>query len=73
MAKKRASQRDIFILPPLDPSRRLEAESDCSLWLSTYFSSQFFEAWTSDRLAMIESIIDAARYGGDQGIAGPRG
>jgi hypothetical protein len=70
---KRAKLRDIHISAPLDPSRRLEAESDCSLWLSTYFGSQFFEAWTSDRLAMIESIIDAARYGGDQGIAGPRG
>jgi hypothetical protein len=53
--------------------RRIDSEQDAKIWLSTYFGSQFFEAWTSDRLAMIESIIDAAKYGGDQGIAGPRG
>ena len=73
MAKKRASQRDIAIPPPLDPARRLRCESDPALWLSTYFPDKFFEGWTEDRLAMVHSIIDAAKYGGDQSIAGPRG
>jgi hypothetical protein len=73
MAKKRASQRDIAIPPPLNPARRLKCESDPALWLSTYFPEKFFEGWTEDRLAMVHSIIDAARYGGDQSIAGPRG
>ncbi len=70
---KRAKLRDLIIPPPADPSRRLRCEADCSLWLSTYFSDKFFEAWTEDRLAMVKSIIDAACYGGDQAIAGPRG
>jgi hypothetical protein len=73
MAKKRASQRDIFIPPPIDPARRLKCEADPALWLSTYFPEKFFEGWTEDRLAMVHSIIDAALYGGDQSIAGPRG
>jgi hypothetical protein len=73
MARKRAAERDIAINPPLDPARRLKCESDPALWLSTYFPEKFFEGWTEDRLAMVHSIIDAARYGGDQSIAGPRG
>lgn len=73
MARKRAAARDILIPPPASVSRRLEAEADPELWLRTYFASTFFEAFTADRLAMVHSIIDAAKYGGDQAIAGPRG
>jgi hypothetical protein len=73
MAKKRAAARDIVIPPPQDPRRRLEAEAIPEKWLRTYFSKTFFEDFTDDRLAMVHSIIDAARFGGDQAIAGPRG
>lgn len=73
MAKKRASQRDIHIPAPANIARRIEAESDPQNWLDTYFAEIFSECWTDDRLAMLHSIIDAARYGGDQAIAGPRG
>ena len=73
MAKKRASERDIRIHPPGNPQRRIKAESDPQKWLDTYFADIFSECWTDDRLAMLYSIIDAAKYGGDQAIAGPRG
>ena len=73
MARKRSAQRDISIPPPKDPARRLYAEQDPKTWLSTYFADQFSESWTADREAMLYSIIDAAKYGGDQAIAGPRG
>lgn len=73
MARKRAAQRDISIPLPKDPQRRSLAEQDPKAWLSTYFADQFSESWTADREAMLYSIIDAAKYGGDQAIAGPRG
>lgn len=70
---KRLALRDLKIKPPANPSRRLQAEQDPKAWLSTYFADQFSESWTADREAMLYSIIDAAKYGGDQAIAGPRG
>lgn len=73
MAKKRAAERDLRIPCPANPSRRLAAESDARRWLDTYFASIFSEDWTDDRLAMLESIVNSALYGGDQAIAGPRG
>ena len=73
MAKKRASERDIKIPIPREINRRLDAMQDCELFLRTYFPDVFFESFTSDRTDMMESIIRAARYGGDQAIAGTRG
>ena len=70
---KRAKLRDLKIPPPANVERRLKAETDPEMWLATYFSSQFGEAFTGDRKSMLRSIIDAALYGGDQAIAGPRG
>lgn len=73
MRRKRAAQRDIQIPTPANIDRRLSAEQDPELWLSTYFAEHFAEQWTDDRRAMLKGIIDAAMYGGDQAIAGPRG
>ena len=73
MAAKRASERDIVIPLPAEPNRRFDALQDGELFLSTYFADVFFEPFTSDRLDMLNSIIRAARYGGDQAIAGTRG
>lgn len=70
---KRLALRDLTIPCPANPTRRLAAESDPRKWLDTYFADIFFEAWTEDREAMLRSIVDAALYGGDQAIAGPRG
>jgi len=72
-SKKRAKLRDLFVPPPFDIDRRLTAEKDPQKWLSVYFAPVFHESWTEDRIAMLRSIIDAALYGGDQAIAGPRG
>ena len=73
MSKKRASERDIKIPLPKEINRRLDAMQDCGLFLQTYFHDVFFEPFTTDRIDMMESIIRAARYGGDQAIAGTRG
>jgi hypothetical protein len=73
MAKKRAKQRDLVIPPPKNLDRRNRSLSDVQFFLSTYFSDLFDEEFTSDRADMLKSIIQAAKYGGDQAIAGPRG
>lgn len=73
MANKRAAERDLIVPNPVDVQRRMAAVASGELFLTTYFPEVFFEPFTSDRRAMHESIIRAARYGGDQAIAGTRG
>jgi hypothetical protein len=73
MARKRASERDIKIPCPAEPSRRFDALQDGELFLTTYFPEVFFEPFTADRRDMHHSIVRAAMYGGDQAIAGTRG
>jgi hypothetical protein len=72
-AKLRASERDLKIRIPKEPQRRLDALNDGEVFLTTYFPEVFFEPFTADRRDMHESIVRAARYGGDQAIAGTRG
>lgn len=72
-AKARAAERDLVIPLPAEPNRRRDTIVDGELFLTTYFPDVFFEAFTADRRDMHESIIRAARYGGDQAIAGSRG
>jgi hypothetical protein len=72
-AKKRAAERDLRIPLPKDIARRIASLESPEAFLTTYFSNVFFEAFTQDRRDMMESIIQAAIYGGDQAIAGPRG
>jgi len=73
MAQKRAKQRDIVIPPPRNMKRRLASLDNVELFLTTYFPNVFYEPFTADRRAMMNDIVDAAQYGGDQAIAGPRG
>jgi hypothetical protein len=73
MAKKRAAARDIYIPEPADIARRELCLADPERFLRTYFASTFSQPFTSDRLEMLASIIDAAKYGGDKAVAGPRG
>lgn len=73
MARKRAAERDIRIPIPAEPNRRIDCMADPILALRTYFGSAFFQPFTEDREAMLQGIIDAAQYGGDSAIAGPRG
>lgn len=72
-AKTRAAERDLTIPLPVEPNRRRDTITDGELFLTTYFPDVFFESFTADRRDMHESIIRAARYGGDQAIAGSRG
>jgi hypothetical protein len=73
MARKRASERDIILPCAKEPNRRRDAMQDCELFLQTYFPAVFFEPFTDDRRDMMQSIIRASMYGGDQAIAGARG
>jgi hypothetical protein len=73
MARKRAAERDLKIPVPKNIDRRLACLEDPELLLTTYFPDVFYEVFTQDRRDMVRTIIDAAMYGGDQAIAGPRG
>ena len=73
MARKRAAERDLQIAVPAEPQRRRDTMAEGELFLTTYFPDVFFEPFTTDRRDMHESIVRAARYGGDQAIAGTRG
>ena len=73
MAAKRAKERDLSIPLPKNYQRRLKALADPEYFLQTYFGDLFDEAFTDDRRDMLNSIVRAAKYGGDQAIAGPRG
>jgi hypothetical protein len=73
MASKRAAERDLKIPAPKNAKHRERALLDAEFFLGHYFGNVFYEPLTSDRLDMLESIENAALYGGDQAIAGPRG
>jgi hypothetical protein len=73
MADKRSAARDLVILSPKEPNRRRDALANGEMFLTTYFADVFFEPFTTDRTDMHQSIVHAARYGGDQAIAGTRG
>lgn len=68
----RARERDLAIPPPAEPNRRADCLADVFLFLPTYFPWHFYQPFTSVRRTMIEAIVSAARYAGDQAIAGPR-
>ena len=73
MSKKRAAARDIEIPAPADLDRRMCCLANPIEFLQTYFAETFSQPFTPDREAMLLSIINAAKYGGDFAIAGPRG
>lgn len=73
MARKRATERDIEIAACVSPGRRAACEADVYLFLTTYFSSKFYNPWTDTQREMIQAILHAAGHGGDQAIAAPRG
>jgi hypothetical protein len=72
-ARQRAKGRELDIPPPKDIPRRMACLNDPKLLLNTYFKATYFEPFTDDRSDMLKSIWRAARYGGDQAIAAPRG
>jgi hypothetical protein len=72
-AKQRAIGRQLDIPPPKDISFRLACLADPEFLLTECFPSTYYEPFTIDRRDMLQSIWRAARYGGDQAIAGSRG
>jgi hypothetical protein len=70
--KKRASDRDLRISRVKEPNRRRDCLADVYLFLKTYFPGVFYQPFTADRREMVDAIMHAARYGGDQAVAGPR-
>ncbi len=69
----RLSDRDLTIPPVADPKRRKTCERYVFRFLATYFPETFYSTFTKQRKEMVNSILTAARTGGDQAIAGPRG
>jgi len=72
-AKKRASEREIFIPAPKNIELRNACLANFQLLLKTCFPETYDEEFTEDRTDMLNSIVWAATYGGDKAIAGPRG
>ena len=54
-------------------SSALANSADIYAFLSCYFPDVFWGDWTEQRREMVAAILNAARYGGDQAIAAPRG
>lgn len=69
----RAADRDLAIPKVANVRRRRECLADPYKFLKTYFPDIFSQPFTADRKEMIDAIYHAARYGGDQAVAGPRG
>ena len=72
-ASQRAKGRELYIPIPKNIPRRLACLQNPELLLTTYSPRTYFEPFTADRSDMLNSIWRAARYGGDQAIAGSRG
>ena len=73
MSQRSAAERDIQIVEGEPSSRRLRAESDYLYGLREYFPHKFSNPFTPDQEEMVQAFIERARFGGNQGIAGPRG
>lgn len=71
--QKRQSERDLSIPRPKNLRRRRRCLKDPYRFLETYFGHIFWQDWTDDRREMIDAIVAAATFSGDQAIAGPRG
>lgn len=53
--------------------RRTNYERDIVRWLRYYFADVFSKPLTSQQITMAEAILHAAKHGGDQSFAAPRG
>jgi hypothetical protein len=71
--RTRAAAKDVQIRDPADVERRIRNSADIYSFLSFYFPDVFWGDWTDQRKTMVKAILNAAKYGGDQAIAAPRG
>ena len=74
MSQRRAAERDIEVTDDGAMSdRRQEAAKDYLFGLKQYFPHKFDKPFTVDGQSMVAAIVDRAKFGGMQAIAGPRG
>lgn len=71
MRSIRAADREIAIPPVTD--RVLRRERDIYKALKRAFPERFYNPFTDDQREMVEAMMHAAEYGGDQAIAATRG
>lgn len=73
--KRRESlQRRIVTVPRCENRKRRDRlEQDVPAWLQWYFAHIFTYEFTSQQLEMIDALVHAMRFGGDQAIAASRG
>lgn len=65
--------RDISIPSPRDYALRVRLERSVYRWLEHYFPDLFFNPFNRQQKRIIQAVLHAARHGGDQSIAAPRG
>lgn len=68
-----AVARDIPIPFPRDLKLRVKLEKNIFKWMRHYFPELFFNAFNAQQKKMVNAVLHAAKYGGDQSIAAPRG
>lgn len=74
MREQRAAKRIVAIdVSSTALRRRTRLERDIVGWLTHYFPAVFTYGLTPQQRMMAEAILTAARFGGDQAIAAPRG
>lgn len=74
MRQSRKATRLVSIsVPTVSLRRRKRLERDIVGWLTHYFPAIFTYGLTQQQRTMAEAILTAARFGGDQAIAAPRG
>jgi len=65
--------RDIKIGFPRDLKLRERLEKNIYRWLRHYFAELFFNPFNDQQKLIVQSVLHAAKHGGDQSIAAPRG
>lgn len=71
--KAQADVRDITIRFPRDLKLRKRLEKDIFRWLRHYFPELFYNPFNEQQKLMVKAVLHAAKHGGDQSIAAPRG
>jgi hypothetical protein len=73
--KKASRQKAAALYIPVckNKSRRTRLEKDPPRWLRYYLADVFVEPFCEHHLEMINAIVRASNYSGNQAVAGPRG
>jgi hypothetical protein len=71
--EQRAKEKDVIVPACIDREMRELLESDVYEWLAFFGAEEFTRQFTDLQRRMIAAILKAAKDGGDQAIAAPRG